>query len=53
LIDDKNQKQPAYFIHERFYRAMRRYVADFSQREGRVPSDAEFRQESLRHLATP
>jgi hypothetical protein len=53
LIDKQGQKQPSYFTHERFCKAMRQYVADFQQQSGRVPTTAEFRQQALKQLDTP
>jgi hypothetical protein len=42
LIDDQGVKQPVYLTHQRYYERARRYVADFRQREGRLPTATEF-----------
>lgn len=50
LIDDKGAKAPVYFTHQRFYARVRRFVADYQKKNGRAPSDAEFRKAALEFL---
>ena len=47
LIDDKGTKQPLWHTHHDFYRKSRRYVANFRQKEGRLPTSDEFRRFAL------
>ena len=47
LIDDKGVKQPLWHTHHDFYQKSRRYVTDFRQKEGRVPTSEEFRRFAL------
>ena len=47
LIDDKGVKQPLWHTHHDFYQKSRRYVADFRQKEGRLPTSEEFRRFAL------
>ena len=42
LIDDQGKKQPVYFTHQTFYAKARAYLADFKDRNGRVPDREEF-----------
>ncbi|MBV9864549.1 MAG: SGNH/GDSL hydrolase family protein [Abitibacteriaceae bacterium] len=42
LIDDKGNKQPIYFTHQRYYQWARQYVADFKQQHSHLPTAAEF-----------
>lgn len=51
MIDDKGARQPVYFTHEKFYQRAREYVRAFQSKNGRTPTDAEFRTEALRLLA--
>ena len=50
LIDDHGVKQPVYFTHQKFYQQARAYVADFTTRNGHVPSRAEFGSAALAWL---
>jgi hypothetical protein len=50
LIDDHGVKQPVYYLHQRFYEQARAYVAQFSARNGRVPSREEFGEAALAWL---
>ncbi len=43
LIDNKGVKQPLWHTHHDFYRKSRRYLTDFRQKEGRLPTSEEFR----------
>ena len=42
LINDRGEKQPVYFTHQRFYNWARRYVADLRRKTGHVPGRDEF-----------
>jgi len=53
LIDDKNRKQPFYFTLQTYYARSRAFVASFRKRHGRLPTDAEYRKQALRLLASP
>ncbi|MCL2649255.1 MAG: hypothetical protein FWD61_20030 [Phycisphaerales bacterium] len=50
LIDDKNVKQPVYFLHREFLAKGREYVADFHVKNKRFPSDVEFRAAAISWL---
>ncbi|MCX6917553.1 MAG: hypothetical protein NT167_31730, partial [Verrucomicrobia bacterium] len=50
LIDDHGVKQPVYFTHQKFYQQARAYVADFTTRNGHVPSREEFGSAALAWL---
>lgn len=50
LIDNRNQKQPVYFTHQRFFKDAKSYVAEFQQRHDRLPTPAEFRTAAVRFL---
>lgn len=50
MIDDKNVKQPIYYTHQRFYAWARKYVADFTKREGRAPTFDEYRKAAVKWL---
>lgn len=43
LIDDQGGKQPFYFTLQNYYAAAREFCHAFERREGRPPTDAEFR----------
>ena len=47
LIDDKGTKQPLWHTHHDFYQKSRYYVAEFRQKEGRLPTSDEFRRFAL------
>ena len=53
LIDDKNRKQPFYFTLQTYYAKSRTFVASFRKQHGRLPTDAEYRTQALRWLASP
>ena len=44
LIDSNNVKVASYFLHQRFLNQARLLTAQFKERNGRVPTDAEFPQ---------
>ncbi len=50
LINDKNEKTPAYFVFEKFLKQAREYVADFHARERRVPTSDEYRKQAVKWL---
>lgn len=50
LIDDQGIKQPLWQTHARFYREVRRFVADVTQRAGHAPTAAEFQEFALKQL---
>ncbi|MHB8863633.1 MAG: hypothetical protein ACYC6N_14620 [Pirellulaceae bacterium] len=50
LINDRGAKQPLWHTHHDFYQKARRYVADFKQKEGRLPPAEEFRRSALEIL---
>lgn len=43
LINDRNEKQPAWFTHERYFAWARGHVTEVIMRTGSAPTDAEFR----------
>ena len=47
MINSKNEKQPVYDIHEGYYRQMKEYVGKFAGKNGRVPTEDEFRTKAL------
>ena len=53
LIDDQGAKQPVYLTHQRYYERARRYVADFRQRERRLPTAEEFAKVAVTFLDEP
>lgn len=42
MIDDHQVKQPIYATHRQFYSWSQRYLADFTQKQGRLPTRTEF-----------
>lgn len=50
LIDDQNRRQPFYVLLQRYYTDAATFVDDFRRTKGRLPTDVEFRQESVRIL---
>jgi hypothetical protein len=50
LIDDKGAKQPLWHTHHDFYQMSHRFVTDFRQKEGRLPTAEEFRRFAIRIL---
>jgi hypothetical protein len=53
LIDDQGHKQPFYFTLQNYYVAAREYCQTFEQREGRPPTDTEFRAAAKTILMRP
>lgn len=53
LIDDQGRKQPAYTMHQRYYRRAKEYVASFKKRHDRLPSAEEFRTHAVELLSAP
>ena len=49
LINDKNEKQPLYESLQRVLLDAREYVLEFAEREGRVPTNEEYRAYLLTH----
>ena len=47
LIDDKNRKQPFYFTLQNYHEDMKRIVADFGKKHGRLPTDTEIRKKAI------
>ena len=50
LIDENGVKQPIYALHENYFRWAKSFVAEFEQREKRVPKEAEFRRAAIAYL---
>ncbi len=50
MIDDQGVHQPVYRTHASYYESASRYVADFSQKHARLPTDEEFRAAALSFL---
>ncbi len=50
LINEKNEKQPVWDTHRRFYQWARKYLAEVTAKTGASPSLEEFRQEAVREL---
>jgi len=46
MIDDKDEKQPVYETHERFYREMKEWVREFQADKKRLPTPEEYRQKA-------
>jgi len=53
LVDDKNVKQPFYLWLETYYQQSRRFVRDFKQQHGRIPTQKEFTTSVLKSLTQP
>jgi hypothetical protein len=53
LINDKNEKQPAYYTYQRYYAAAKQYVADFENKSKRKPDDVEFQKWAYKWLTGP
>ncbi len=57
LVDSAGRRTPAYDLHQRYYNAARLALGEYRQREGRLPTDAEFgalvRPLLVRPLAAP
>ncbi len=50
LIDDKGVKQPVYYLHQRFLRWARGYVAETVKRSHRLPTFDEYRRKAVEFL---
>ena len=50
LINEKNEKQPVWHTHRRYFDWAGKYLAEFKQRTGQHPGDAEFRAAALEYL---
>ena len=50
LIDEKNQKQPIWHTHQRYFTWAKQHLADIQQRTGQYPTEAEFRAAALEFL---
>ena len=50
MINDKNEKQPVYYTHQKLYAQARKYVADFKKHNGRVPTFDEYREVAVEWL---
>ncbi|HMJ66630.1 MAG TPA: hypothetical protein VK615_14900 [Candidatus Binatia bacterium] len=51
LIDDKNRKQPFYDTLSTYYETMKRFVAEFRKKHGRLPTDNELRKKAVEILS--
>jgi len=52
LINDKNEKQPLYFLYQKLYREANRYVAHFQEMHQQMPSQTEYRAWAIDWLAS-
>jgi hypothetical protein len=52
LIDDKGVKQPAYYMYQHYYADASRFVAEFTAKNSRPPSDKEFQTYAYKWLTT-
>jgi hypothetical protein len=50
LINEKNEKQPLWHTHLRYFEWARKNIADFQQRTGKPITDADFRTAALEYL---
>jgi hypothetical protein len=50
LINEKNEKQPLWHTHQRYFEWARKHIADSQQRNGKPITDAEFRAVALEYL---
>ncbi|MFM2165948.1 MAG: hypothetical protein RIS79_319 [Verrucomicrobiota bacterium] len=50
LIDEKNEKQPIWQTHQRYFTWARKHLAEVQQRTGKQPTEAEFRAAALEYL---
>ena len=50
LINGKNEKQPIWHTHQRYFEWARKHLADVKQRSGKQPTEAEFRAAALEYL---
>ncbi len=47
MINSHNEKQPVYHVHEQFYTEMKAFIGKFAGKNGRTPTDEEYRTEAL------
>ena len=47
LINKKGDKTPLYFTHQTFYKEAKIYLKQYSDKNGKMPSDEEFRKAAL------
>jgi hypothetical protein len=52
LIDDKNVKQPAYFMYQHYFAEAKTFVADFTAKNKRQPTDKEFQNYAYKWLTS-
>ncbi len=50
MINDKHEKQPIYFTHQRYYAWAKQFAAEFAAKNGRAPNADEFRTAALAWL---
>jgi hypothetical protein len=50
LINEKNEKQPLWNTHQRYFEWARKQITDFQQRTGQSITDSEFRAIALEYL---
>ncbi len=50
LIDERNEKQPIWHTHQRYFAWARKHIADIQQRTGKQPTEAEFSAAALEYL---
>jgi hypothetical protein len=50
LINEKNEKQPIWHTHQRYFSWAKKHLADTKERSGKPPSEAEFRAAALEYL---
>ncbi|MFM2142427.1 MAG: hypothetical protein RLZZ476_971, partial [Verrucomicrobiota bacterium] len=50
LINEKNEKQPIWHTHQRYFEWAKKHLADAKQRTGQYPAEAEFRAAALEYL---
>jgi hypothetical protein len=50
LINEKNEKQPLWHTHQRYFDWARKHLGDIKQRTGQYPAEADFRAAALAYL---
>lgn len=50
LINEKNEKQPLWYTHQRYFTWAKKHLADTKERTGQYPAEAEFRTAALEYL---
>lgn len=50
LINEKNEKQPVWHTHQRYFTWAKKHVAETQKRTGEPPSEAAFRAAALEYL---